>query len=249
MALAAGSLSQSIRLLAYFLDARRRLTADSVTILGIHGLHILRDDLILTLLPIHQSLITTSMISATSDLRVQTVLISCGSLSSWLYLDRAYCWGTRSHILAIKTAIELHLRLILLIRPTSNIHIIQTNLTLMRFASNIPLPKTIVLLWAWQVLCFLLIDFLWISANTQTSGRTTCYVTLPFFSRRNHSIVITICLMLLRCLLAVVEVCRELNTLIHRLLQCIWRGSPRIVGSKATLGRQPGIAAKAATGH
>ena len=90
MTLAAGTLSQSIRLLPYFLDACGGLAANGVAILGIHGLHILRYDLILTLLSVHQRLITASVISAASGLGVQTVLIACGSLSSWLYLDRAH---------------------------------------------------------------------------------------------------------------------------------------------------------------
>lgn len=62
-----------------------------------------------------------------------------------LHLDRVY-GGTRSNILPVKAVIILHLLLVLLVGPTSHIHIVQADLTLMTFAANVVRLQVVVIL-------------------------------------------------------------------------------------------------------
>lgn len=131
--------------MAHFLNARGRLAADVVvSVLRVHRLHVLRNYFVLALLAVHERSIASSMTAAPA-LSVQAVLVGSRSLPRRLHLDRAHRRGARPDILAVKTAVKLHL-LVLRARRSTQIHIIQADLTLMRLAASASLPKIIILL-------------------------------------------------------------------------------------------------------
>ena len=77
---------------------------------------------------------------------MQCVLVARRTLPRrLLHLDRVY-GGTRTNILPIKAVIVLDLLWVLLVGPTSHIHIVQADLTLMTFAANVVRLQMVVIL-------------------------------------------------------------------------------------------------------
>lgn len=119
----------------------------------------------------------------------------------------------------------------------------------MTFAANVGLHEIVILLWAWQVLRFLLVHFLRVGADAEACCRATTDSTLSLILLSRGDLAIITAWNWLVLLLAVVEVCGELNTLIHRLFELILRDSTAIVRTDTSLRREPSIATNAAARH
>lgn len=154
-------------LLADFLHPRCGLGDAIVAVRCVHGLHVLGDDLVLTLLAVQdgavvgaawgQSIRLLPARVVVAGLLVEGVLVSCGSLSCLLDCDRVD-GAAAGWILAIK-AIVILLLMILRRRPRRNAHIVQADLALMALATCVGLDDVVVLR-ARQVLRLLLVQLL-----------------------------------------------------------------------------------------
>ena len=203
-------------LLSDLLHATLRRGSDVCPVGSVDGLHVLGNNFILALLPVEECcvgrsrcnwMLLISIWEIISDRALYVMLISCWS-RAWLFIVDCWSRGSCRNIFAIKAIGEL-----LLVVLGCHVHIVQTDLALVRFdCSNVVCVQMPVLNWARQVLGLLFRNLWWVCIETMASCWCVAMVnhTLSFMmlALGNNSIVATLnCVLIqLRLLPIVVEV-------------------------------------------